>query len=127
MRSAFVLRHSLAVALALACGLLSGCEIFKKNDETATIVGNRALGMPVGEFFDRYGRPQRREEMGDGALEFIWVSAVSPTQGAADVDNQVCSLRLSADKRGRISAAQVMYDGQGKTRMSRCAEIFAAP
>ena len=83
--------------------------------------------MPVGEFFDRYGRPQRREEMGDGALEFIWVSAVTPTQGAADVDNQVCSLRLSADKRGRISAAQVMYDGQGKTRMSRCAEIFAAP
>jgi len=28
---------------------------------------------------------------------------------------------------GRITAVQVMYDGQGKTRLSRCAEIFSAP
>ena len=126
MRSTAVVRHSLA-ALALACVLFSGCGIFKPNEETATIISSRALGMPVGEFFDRYGRPQRREETGNGAMEYIWVSAVAPTQGWASVDDQVCSLRLNADNRGRISAAAVMYDGQGKTRTSRCAEIFAAP
>ena len=125
MRSEFVLHPALA-ALALVCGLLSGCEIFKKNEETALIVGNRALGMSVSEFFDRYGRPERREELPDGGLQFIWVSSVAPTQGRADVDNQICSMRLTADKRGRISAVQVIYDGEGKNRLSRCAEIFAA-
>ena len=127
LRFALVLRHSLAAAAVLACALLSGCEIFKNNEETNLIVNNRALGMPAGEFFDRYGRPQRREETSNGAIEYIWVSAVSSTQGRADVDDQLCGLRLSADNRGRITAAQVMYDGPGKNRVSRCAEIFAAP
>jgi hypothetical protein len=128
VRSAlFPLRHSLAAACVLACALLSGCEIFKKNEETTLIVGNRALGMPVGEFFDRYGRPEQRQELPDGGLQFIWVSSVMQTQGAADVDNQVCSMRVTANKVGRITAVQVMYDGQGKTRLSRCAEIFSAP
>jgi hypothetical protein len=126
LRSTSAHRHTLAV-LAVACALLSGCEVFKKNDETALIVNNRALGMPAGEFFDRYGRPQRREETSNGAIEYVWVSAVLSTQGRADVDDQLCGLRLSADNRGRITAAQVMYDGQGKNRISRCAEIFAAP
>jgi len=126
VRPAFIRHRRLAAALVLGLGLLSGCEIFKKNEETAAIVSNRALGMPVGEFFDRYGRPEQRAELSDGGLEFIWVSSVTATQGRADVDDQICSLRLTADKRGRISSATVMYDGQGKTRMSRCAEIFAA-
>jgi hypothetical protein len=115
-----------ALVAALALGALSGCGIFKDNEQTVAVINARALGMPVGEFFDRYGRPQRRDERTDGGLEFIWVSSVTRTQGRADVDDQVCSLRLTTDRGGRISSAQVMYDGQGKTRMSRCAEIFAA-
>jgi hypothetical protein len=125
-RSTFVLRLALACAFVASLGLLAGCEIFKHNEETTAIVSNRALGMPVGEFFDRYGRPQRRDEVADGALEFVWVSAVSSPQGAGSIDDHVCSLRLATDKRGRITTVEVMYDGVGKTQASRCKEIFAA-
>jgi hypothetical protein len=119
-----VSRRVLAGALLL--GLLAGCEVFKNNEEATAIVSGRALGMPVGEFFDRYGRPEQRAEHPDGSLEFVWVSATKQPTGFAGVDDHVCSLRLSADKRGHINGVEVMYDGQGKTRQSRCSEIFAA-
>jgi hypothetical protein len=115
-----------ALAGALVLGLLGGCGIFKPNEETLAIVNARALGMPVGEFFDRYGRPEQRRELADSTLQFVWVSARGSPTGAEGVDDHVCSLRLAADQRGRISGVQLMYDGQGKTRLSRCAEIFAA-
>jgi hypothetical protein len=120
-----VLRAALAGALLL--GALAGCGIFKPNEETLSVINARALGMPVGEFFDRYGKPEQRRELADSTLQFVWVSARDSTFGFASVDDHICSLRLAADQRGRISGIEILYDGQGKTRVSRCAEIFAAP
>jgi hypothetical protein len=113
-----------ALASALALGALSGCGIFKDNEQTVATINGRALGMPVGEFFDRYGRPEQRRELPDNTLQFVWVSARDSPTGFAGVDDHICSLRISADARGRISSFEVMYDGPGKTRLSRCAEIF---
>lgn len=115
-----------ALVAALALGALSGCGIFKDNEQTVAVINARALGMPVGEFFDRYGRPEQRREFADNTLQFVWVSARASPTGFAEVDDHICSLRISADARGRISGFEVMYDGQGKNRLSRCAEIFAA-
>jgi hypothetical protein len=120
-----VLRAALAGALLF--GTLAGCGIFKPNEETLSVINARALGMPVGEFFDRYGKPEQRRELADSTLQFVWVSARGSPTGFASVDDHICSLRLAADQRGRISGIEILYDGQGKTRVSRCAEIFAAP
>jgi hypothetical protein len=119
-----VLRAALAGALVL--GTLAGCGVFKPNEETLAVVNARALGMPAGEFFDRYGKPEQRRELADSTFQYVWVSARGSPTGFASVDDHICSLRLAADPRGRISGIEILYDGQGKAKSSRCAEIFAA-
>jgi hypothetical protein len=115
-------------ALALLVVALGGCELLKKDGESLAIINNRVLGMPAGDFFDRYGRARSRVEVADQTTEYDWISSVPAAKAGPDsLDERVCRLRLTSDARGRISAVQVRYDAPGLKSTSRCGEIFAAP
>lgn len=60
----------------LAVSAIAGCEVFKHNEEAMTVINRRAVGMPVGEFFDRFGRPGKRVELPDGSAIYDWISSV---------------------------------------------------
>ena len=115
---------ALAAALLVALG---GCELFKTNEQVIATINNRVLGMPAGDFFDRYGRPLTRAERGDGTIQYDWISAVPYARpGVEGLDEHVCKLVLTSDPRGRISSVVVRYDAPGLKSASRCGEIFAA-
>jgi hypothetical protein len=117
--------RSIAAASLLAA--LAGCGLFKDNEEVQAIVNKRAIGMPVGDFFDRYGRPRTRSERPDGTMEYDWISTVPYARpGVEGLDERVCKLVLTSDRRGRIDSVVVRYDAQGIRSTSRCGEIFAA-
>ena len=83
--------------------------------------------MPVGEFFDRYGRPSSHLETPDGGAIYAWTSSVPEARpGPEALDDRICRLRLTADKAGRISAIDVEFDAPGLKTTSRCSEIFGA-
>jgi len=117
--------HALAaVSLLVALG---GCGLFKTNEEVLATVNKRAIGTPVGDFFDRYGRPRSRSELADGSTEYDWISSVPYARpGVEGLDDRVCKLHLGADQRGRINRVEVTYDAPGLNSISRCREIFAA-
>ena len=116
------------VALASLVVALSGCELMKRNEDALAVIHKRVLGMPAGEFFDRYGRPRQRSEIAGGTIEYDWISAVGYARpGPEGLDEHLCRLRLTSDARGRISRAEVLYDAPGLRGGSRCGEIFAAP
>ncbi len=120
-----ILRATTCASLVLV--LLGGCDLMKRNQDALVVTNNRVLGMPVGDFFDHYGRPERRSELPDGALEFLWFApVVAGERGWQDADEHICKLRLTTDKRGRIAAVQILYDAQGTKSTSRCGEVFAA-
>ena len=113
-----------AVTLVVALG---GCGLFKTNEDVAAVVNKRAVGTPVGDFFDRYGRAALRNPLGDGTIEYVWLSSVGfQKSGPEELAEHVCKLHLTADQRGRISSVEVLYDAPGFTGTSRCREIFAA-
>jgi hypothetical protein len=117
----------LALASAALVGALGGCGLLKGNEQVLATVNHRVLGMPAGEFFDRYGRPMTRAERGDGSIEYDWISPVPFARtGPEGLDDHVCKLVLTSDPRGRISAVVVRYDAPGLKSASRCGEIFAA-
>jgi len=119
------LRRLVAAALLVAVG---GCELFKNNQEVQVIVNQRALGKPVGEFFDRYGRATASTEIGNSTAIYNWISDVGMTRpGPEGQDERICKLRLTVDKAGKVSDVQILYDAQGIKSASRCGEIFAAP
>ena len=120
-----LLRSLAAAALVVAVG---GCGLFKHDEEASAIVNSRALGKPVGEFLDRYGRATSRTEVGDNTAIYNWMSDRGMTRpGPEGQDERVCRLRLTVDKAGKISDVQILYDAQGTKGPSRCGEIFAAP
>ena len=120
-----LLRSLAAAALVVAVG---GCGLFKHDEEASAIVNSRALGKPVGEFLDRYGRATSRTEVGDNTAIYNWISDRGMTRpGPEGQDERVCRLRLTVDKAGKISDVQILYDAQGTKSASRCGEIFAAP
>jgi len=122
-------RRSLALRAIAAGSLLAAlaaCGLFKGNEEVQAIVNKRVIGMPVGDFFDRYGRPRTRSEKPDGGMEYDWISAVPYARpGVEGLDERVCKLVLTSDRRGRIDSVVVRYDAQGMKSTSRCGEIFA--
>ena len=119
------LRPLVAAALLVAVG---GCEVFKPNEEAMANINQRALGKPIGEFFDRYGRATSRTEVADNTAVYNWISDVGMTRpGPEGQDERVCRLRLTVDKAGKVSDVQILYDAQGIKSASRCGEIFAAP
>ena len=125
IRFSIVVRGLAAAALLAA---VAGCELFKHNEEATAIINGRVLGKPVGEVFDRYGRATSRTEIAGGTAVYQWTSGIGPTApGQAGPDERICRLRLTADKAGRVSGVEILYDAQGTKSRSRCGEIFAAP
>ncbi len=117
--------HALCAAIAFAS--LSGCELLKKNEEVASTINGRAVGMPAGAFFDRFGRPGAKREQDDGSAEYVWTSSVPFAKSGPDgLDERICKLRVSVDIKGRVSGVQILVDAQGLKSTSRCAEIFGA-
>ena len=117
-------RCAFAASLLVA---LSGCELLKHNEEALSIVNARVIGMPAGEFFDRYGRATVRREIADGGSLYDWASDLGfATPGPERADDRLCKMRLTADRRGRISEVVIQFDGPGLKSTSRCGEIFAA-
>jgi hypothetical protein len=115
-----------AVAAASLLAALAACGLFKGNEEVQAIVNKRVIGMSVGDFFDRYGRPRTRSEKADGGMEYDWISAVPFARpGVEGLDERVCKLALTSDRRGRIDSVVVRYDAQGMKSTSRCGEIFS--
>ncbi len=116
-----------ALCAALVLGTLSGCELMKRNEEATTVINRRAIGMPAGEFFDRFGAHGRKREQGDGSAEYDWVSNVPFAKPGPDgLDEHICRLKISVDNKGRVSAVQILFDAPGLKSTSRCSEIFAA-
>ena len=116
----------LVAAASLLVGL-AGCELFKHNEVVQATINSRVLGMPAGDFFDRYGRPNGRAETADGGMAYDWISSVPfAPPGQEGLDDRICKLHLTADKQGRINAVQVRYDAVGMKSTSRCGEIFSA-
>jgi hypothetical protein len=124
MRSTFSGRALVAASLMVALG---GCELFKTNQQVLAVINQRVIGMPAGDFFDRYGRPSSRTEKLDGSTEYDWISAVPYARpGPEGLDDHLCKLHVASDPRGRISSVEVVYDAPGLKSSSRCGEIFAA-
>ena len=118
----------LALAAASLGAALGGCELLKKDGESIAIINQRVLGMPAGEFFDRYGRARARVEIADRTTQYDWTSSVPAARPGPDaLDDRICRLRLVSDANGRISRVLVLYDAPGLKSTSRCGEIFAAP
>ena len=106
---------------------LAGCELLKHNEETLAVINKRVIGMPAGEFFDRYGRGKPRVELSGGGTVYDWTSDVRfALPGPQGLDERICKLRVTADKQGRISAVEVLFDAPGQKSTSRCGELFAA-
>ena len=116
-----------ALVAALALGLVACGDLLKRNQDALVIINGRVIGMPAGEFFDRYGRAERRRDLPDGAIEFLWTApVVAGERGWSDADEHICKLRLTTDKRNRIAVVEILYDAQGKKSTSRCGEVFAS-
>ncbi|HEY2558656.1 MAG TPA: hypothetical protein VGI48_02985 [Caldimonas sp.] len=123
MRSTFFGRALAAASLLVALG---GCSLLKPNEQVLAVINQRVIGMPVGDFFDRYGRPRSRTEMLDHSTEYDWISAVPYARpGVEGLDEHVCKLHVTSDPRGRINRVDVVYDAPGLKSASRCGEIFA--
>ena len=116
-------RAAAAAALLLA---VAGCSVFKTNEEAQAVINQRVIGMPVGDFFDRYGRPKLREAQADGTTEYAWISAITatPNSGYYGLDDRTCSMKIIAANDGRIVTASIVQDMPGRTTTSRCLELF---
>jgi hypothetical protein len=122
------MRTSLAIAALSATLLLplAGCGLLKGEQDVAARINARVLGMPAGEFFDRYGPARSRSEGAGGTIDYTWESSVGyASPGVKGLDTRVCRLRLAGDARGRIARVDVLFDPPGMKTTSRCAEIFA--
>jgi hypothetical protein len=121
-------RAAATLLLPLLCGI-AGCSLFKNNVEAQAMIEQRVVGMPAGDFFDRYGPWTTRREMPDGSTEYGWVSAIgaTPNSGFYGMDDRTCTLKVVAAKNGRLTVATILQDMPGRTTTSRCAEVFKAP
>lgn len=119
------LRATATLSLLLT---IAGCSVFKTNEEAQGAINQRVVGMSVGDFFDRYGSWKTRQVQPDGAVEYAWISAITTDayKGFYGLDDRTCSMRVIADKNGRILTATIVDDMPGRTTTSRCLEIFKA-
>ena len=121
--------HTAALRIAAIASLLlatAGCSVFKTNEEAQAVINQRVVGTSVGSFFDRYGTWKVRNVQPDGAVEYAWISATTaPTNnGFYGLDDRTCSMKIIADRNGRILTATIIDDMPGRTTTSRCMEIF---
>jgi hypothetical protein len=111
--------------LLLLAGAVSACSVFKNDEETQVTVSKRVVGMPVGQFFDTFGPARTRAEQPDGSVAYFWMSKIGAvTTGAAQLDDAVCTLKIFADKQGKIVSAEILLDDPGQYTTSRCGAVF---
>ncbi|MGZ5204940.1 MAG: hypothetical protein ACXWIG_10600 [Caldimonas sp.] len=117
-----------AALAALLLGGVAACGVFKSNEEAQAVVNQSVIGMPAGDFFDRFGRWRTRSEVGDGSIEYSWISETGPppNSGYYGLDDRTCTLRIVAAKNGKITTADVVLDNPGRVSTSRCGEMFKA-
>jgi hypothetical protein len=109
---------------ALVCGL-AACGSLRSGEDAQVVVTRQLVGMPIGDFIERYGAPQFRSEARDGSLSFDWESQVgSVPAGPMNLDARVCKLHVTGNRSGRIVAAQIRNDAVGRSSTSRCGEMF---
>ena len=130
MENVLICKRDVARVVA-TCALVltvSGCEVFKKSDEVQTTVNKQVVGLQAGVFFDRYGYPKTRAEQLDLGTVYSWVSPQTRdvASGVLNPDDRYCTLRVTADRSGRIISADVLFDNPGKLSTSRCGDIFRA-
>lgn len=114
--------------LAVLVALLAGCSVIKTKEEASDIVARRAVGMRAGDFFDTFGPARAKAEGLDGGAVYRWESTVGAMEpGVQSLDERICKLVVTVDKGGRVTAAAVARDTQGRVSPSRCGEIFRAP
>ena len=116
-----------AIAVSLLALAIVACGSTQQSDATEAqrIVDRRAIGLSVGDFFDRYGPPSARLDALDGTLTFDWRGGeVGIRAGVRGIEDKICRLRITADKAGRITAATIMRDAQGQRRLTRCAQLI---
>lgn len=122
--------RTVACALSAAALLLvatTGCSVFKSNEEAQAIINQRVVGMPAGDFFQRYGTWKRRSEQANGVADYNWESAVGfAPSGPLGQDDRVCYMRIVVNRAGRIESAVIAIDNPGSVSTSRCAEMFKA-
>jgi hypothetical protein len=120
--------HLVRAAAMLLISSLAACAVFQHSEETTQVIVNRRLvGMSIGDFFETFGSPRNRTEMLDGSTAFDWKSRSGAVPaGFAGLDDLACTLRIVADKRGRIATADVVRDDPGRVSSSRCGELFEA-
>lgn len=125
MRVPAIARGLLAGGIA-ASALLAGCgDLARRNEEAQRTIDKRALGMPAGDFFSTYGPWSARSELGDGGAVYLWESQVGKAvAGPYGLDDRVCKLRVTVDRRGRVAAVEIRQDNLGRVSTSRCGEIF---
>ena len=105
--------------------LLVACASRNEADTSQAAVNAKVRGMSAGEFFDRYGRPLSRVERADGTLVFDWSGGSERVAaGVYGPEEKICRLRITADRNGRITTAEIMRDGQGERQLSRCVELL---
>jgi hypothetical protein len=114
-----------STVLLVPC-LLTACGIFGQTDQgTQTIIDQRLIGMPMGEFIDSFGVPRNRSQQLDGTTTYYWASkGAGASTGFAPLDDASCSLTIVADTRGRIISAQVILDDPGPNTSSLCEALF---
>ncbi|HUP09234.1 MAG TPA: hypothetical protein VMU47_18895 [Caldimonas sp.] len=85
----------------------------------------KLIGIPVGDFFERHGRPISRLERSDGTLAFDWAGGdTRVAAGPYGPEDKICRLLITADKNGRIVSAEIIRDAQGERSLSRCVELL---
>ena len=116
-----------ALSLVLMTSGLAACGVFKSNEEAQAIINRRVVGMPAGEFFQTFGVARNRSEQLDGTITYDWTSSIgAAAAGPNGLDERTCTLRIVADRRGRVATAEVVLDNPGRFSTSRCGEMFKA-
>lgn len=115
-----------AAAFAASTLALSACSLFSNPERDPQGVVNRKLsGMKVGDFVDRFGGTRVREENADGSVSFLWQSSLKQVApGTMSPDDNLCRVRITADRAGVIVVSQIATDTVGEQSTSQCADIF---
>lgn len=124
-----VCRRLAILAATMACAFwLAACGSAAKGEaDTPAVLNQRLIGMPAGEFFDRYGPPGARTAGASNTAIYEWQSDVGFARpGPNGLDDRVCRLTVTVDKALRIAAVEIEEDGLGVKSTSRCREIFDA-
>lgn len=111
------------VATALALG---ACSVLSNPDRDAQgIVNRKLIGMNLGDFVDRYGGARVRDENADGSVSFLWQSKLKQVApGVLSPDDNLCRVRVVADRGGHIVSSQIASDTIGEKSTSECADLF---